>query len=118
MGITCISEKKLKKSDIFVGKNYLTKKEIFELNLIVEQYLAFAKLQAQKRIAMTMKDWIEKLDDFLRLNEKEILAHKGTISKKLADEKAEQEFVKFKKKQIKLYESDFDKAVQKYLATQ
>jgi hypothetical protein len=117
MGITCISEKKLKKSDIFVGKNYLTKDEISELNLIVEQYLAFAKLQAQKRIAMTMKDWIEKLDDFLRLNEKEILAHKGSITKKLADEKAEVEFVKFKKKQMALYESDFDKAVQQYLET-
>ena len=115
MGITCISEKKLKKSDIFVGKNYLTKEEIYELNLIVEQYLAFAKLQAKKRIAMTMKDWIEKLDDFLRLNEKEILTHKGSISKKLADEKAETEFVKFKKKQMEFYKSDFDKAVQKYL---
>lgn len=115
MGITCISKKRLKKSDIFIGKNYLTKKEIFELNLIAEQYLAFAKLQAENRIAMTMKDWIRKLDDFLRLNEKEILKHKGAISKKIADEKAEKEFAKFKKEQLKLYESDFDKAVQKYL---
>ncbi len=115
MGITCISEKNLKKSDIFVGKNYLTKEEISELNLIVEQYLAFAKLQAQKRIAMTMKDWIKKLNDFLRLNEKEILLNKGRISKKLADEKAGTEFIKFKKKQMEFYESDFDKAVQKYL---
>ncbi len=115
MGITCISEKKLKKSDIFVGKNYLTKGEVYELNLIVEQYLAFAKLQAQKRIAMTMKNWVEKLDDFLKLNEKEILMHKGLISKKLANKKAEQEFVKFKKKQMKLYRSDFDKAVQVFL---
>jgi len=115
MWITYISEKKLKKSDIFIWKNYLTKEEIFELNLIVEQYLAFAELQARKRITMTMKDWIKKLDDFLRLNEKEILNHRGSISKELADKKAKTEFIKFKKQQMILYESDFDKTVQEYL---
>ena len=115
MGITCISEKKLKKYDIFVGKNYLTKSEIFDLNLIVEQYLAFAALQARNKKAMTMKSWVEKLDNFLRLNEKEILQHKGSISKRLADEKAEKEFNKFKSKQLKNRESDFDKMTKKYL---
>ena len=110
MGITCISEKKLKKSDIFIAKNYLTEPELSELNLIVEQYLAFASLQARKKNAMTMKDWILKLDDFLRLNEKEILQHKGSISKKLADAKAEEEFTKFKVEQLRNYESDFDQA--------
>lgn len=115
MGITCISEKKLKKHDIFVGKNYLTKLEIFDLNLIVEQYLAFATLQAKNKKAMTMKNWIQKLDDFLRLNEKGILKHKGFISKRLADEKAEKEFNKFKLKQLKNQESDFDKMTKKYL---
>lgn len=109
MGITGISEKNLKKTDIFIAKNYLTKKEIFELNLIVEQYLAFATLQAQNRRAMTMQDWILKLDDFLRLNEKEILEHKGKISKDLADQKAEDEYKIFKQKQLENYESDFDK---------
>jgi len=116
MGITCISRQELKKSDIFIGKNYLTKKEISELNLIVEQYLAFAKLQAKNRVAMTMKNWIQKLDDFLRLNEKEILKHRGSISKKTADKKAEREFDIFKKNQLENYESDFDKLVQKYLS--
>lgn len=115
MGITCISEKKLKKYDIFVGKNYLTKSEISDLNLIVEQYLAFATLQAKNKKAMTMKNWVEKLDDFLRLNEKEILQHKGSISKKLADKKAAKEFNKFKSKQLKNSESDFDKMAKKYL---
>jgi hypothetical protein len=109
MGITCISEKNLKKSDIFIAKNYLTKKEIFELNLIVEQYLAFATLQAQNKRVMTMRDWILKLDDFLRLNEKEILEHKGKISKDLAEQKAENEYKIFKQKQLENYESDFDK---------
>lgn len=109
MGITCIVQNNLKKSDIFVAKNYLTEKEIFELNLIVEQYLAFATLQAQNKRAMTMQDWILKLDDFLRLNEKEILEHKGKISKDLADKMAEDEYKIFKQKQLKNYESDFDK---------
>lgn len=109
MGITCISENNLKKSDIFIAKNYLSEKEIFELNLIVEQYLAFATLQAKNRRAMTMKDWILKLDDFLRLNEKEILKHKGKISKDLADKLAEDEYKIFKQKLLKNYESDFDK---------
>jgi hypothetical protein len=109
MGITCISENNFKKSDIFIAKNYLTKNEIFELNLIVEQYLAFAMLQAQNKRAMSMKDWILKLDDFLRLNEKEILENKGKISKDLADKIAEDQYKIFKEKLLKNYESDFDK---------
>jgi hypothetical protein len=115
MGITCISEKKLKKSDVFVAKNYLKKEEISELNLIVEQYLAFAKLQAHARNPMTMKDWILKLDDFLKLNNKEILQNKGKISKKLADQKAEKQYIIFKQNQLKDYESDFDRETQKFL---
>jgi hypothetical protein len=118
MGITSISQNNLKKSDIFVAKNYLSEKEIFELNLIVEQYLAFATLQAQNKRAMTMQDWILKLDDFLRLNEKEILQHKGKISKDLADKKAEGEYEIFKQNLLKNYESDFDiqvKAISKNL---
>ncbi len=109
MGITSVSQNNLKKSDIFVAKNYLSEKEIFELNLIVEQYLAFATLQAQNKRAMTMQDWILKLDDFLRLNEKEILQHKGKISKDLADKMAEDEYQIFKQNLLKNYESDFDK---------
>ncbi len=115
MGITCISEKKLKKSDVFIAKNYLKKEEISELNLIVEQYLAFAKLQAHSRNPMTMKDWILKLDNFLKLNNKEILQNKGKISKKLADKKAEKQYNVFKEKQLKDYESDFDRETQKFL---
>jgi hypothetical protein len=58
---------------------------------------------------MTMRDWILKLDDFLRLNEKEILEHKGKISKDLVEQKAENEYKIFKQKQLENYESDFDK---------
>lgn len=115
IGLTCVSSKALKKSDIFIAKNYLTESEITELNLIVEQYLAFATLQAKNKKAMTMKDWIIKLDDFLKLNEKEILEHKWTISKQLADEKAEKEYIYFKHNQLKDYESDFDHITKKFL---
>jgi len=113
MWITCIKKEKLKKSDIFIAKNYLKEDEIQELNLIVEQYLAFAKNQARKKVRMTMKDWILKLDDFLKLNEKEILQNKWVISKKLADDKVENEYLDFKKEEMKNYVSDFDIEVEK-----
>ena len=64
---------------------------------------------------MTQKDWIFKLDNFLRLNEKQILEHKGQISKKLADEKASNEYDIFNKKRLKDYESDSDKETKKIL---
>ncbi len=113
MGITCVSGNELKKSDVFIAKNYLTENEISQLNLIVEQYLAFARFQAQQKKAMTMKDWILKLDDFLRLNEKEILKSAGKISKKLADAKAERIYNELKKEKSKDYESDFDEITKK-----
>ncbi|MFH1218580.1 MAG: virulence RhuM family protein [Candidatus Peregrinibacteria bacterium] len=113
MGITCIKNRKIHKKDVFVAKNYLKEKELQELNLIVDQYLSFAELQARNNKAMKMEDWIRKLDDFLRLNEKGILKNKGSISKKLADEKAEKEFIKFKKEENKKFISDFDKSVRK-----
>ena len=115
MGITCIAPEKLKKADVFVAKNYLSEDELNELNLIVDQYLSFAELQARGRKAMTMKDWVKKLDDFLKFNEREILHHKGKISKKLADAKADEEFVKFKTEQFKNYESDFDRCCKSFL---
>ncbi len=115
MWITCIPENDIKKSDIFIAKNYLTQEEISELNLIVEQYLAFAKNQARKKIAMTMKDWILKLDDFLRLNEKEILENAWEISKKIAMEKVEREYEIYKKEKMKNYISDFDEFEKKLI---
>jgi len=115
MGLTSISGEKVRKKDVFVAKNYLTKDELEELNLVVDQYLSFAELQARNNKAMKMEDWIRKLDDFLRLNEKEILQNKGKISKKLADKKAGEEFVKFKELEDANYVSDFDKSVKKFL---
>ena len=113
LGLTTLSKNKIRKKDIFIAKNYLNESELKELNLIVEQYLIFAELQAKNRKEMTQKKWILKLDDFLRLNEKEILKSKGKVSKKLAEEKAGREYDIFNKKRLKTYESDFDKMVKK-----
>ena len=115
LGITTIKKDEIKKKDIFIAKNYLTKKEIEELNLIVDQYLSFAELQAKNNKEMSQEKWIKKLDDFLKLNEKEILLNKGKISKRLAEEKAENEYSIFNKKRLENYVSDFDKLTKKYL---
>lgn len=115
LGITCISKDRIKRKDVFIAKNYLAKDEIEELNLIVDQYLSFAELQARNKKAMTQKDWIEKLDDFLRLNEKEILKNTGKISKKLAEEKAGLEYDIFNAERLKNYESDFDRQTKQIL---
>jgi len=115
LGITSISKDKIKRKDAFVAKNYLSKDELQELNLIVDQYLSFAELQARNKKTMTQEDWIIKLDDFLRLNEKEILQNKGKISKKIAEEKASQEYDIFNTKRLKNYESDFDKETKKII---
>jgi hypothetical protein len=99
MGLTVWKGEKIRKSDIIVAKNYLKKEEIELLNLLVEQYLAFAEAQAQAKRTMYMKDWIKKLNDILTINEREILEHAGRISKQLAEELAEKEYEKFKKQQ-------------------
>jgi hypothetical protein len=79
----------------------------------VEQYLIFATGQAMRRIPMYMKDWIEKLNGFLTLNDRNILTHAGKISHQLAREKAEREFDKYNMKMSTEIESDFDKAIKK-----
>lgn len=93
---------KIRKTDVAVAKNYLSQDELTELNLIVDQYLSFAELQARNRKPMYMKDWEKKLHDFLTLNEKQILIDAGRISHQLALDLAEKEFEKFNKKQIAL----------------
>jgi hypothetical protein len=93
---------KIRKTDVSVAKNYLSQDELTELNLIVDQYLSFAELQARNRRPMYMADWERKLFDFLTLNEKQILMDAGKISHQLAMEIAEKEFEKFNNKQIEL----------------
>lgn len=98
MGLTTWRGEKIRKSDVTVGKNYLTEDELKQLNLLVEQYLAFAEAQAHAKKPMYMKDWIKKLNDILVINEREILQHAGKVTKKLADEIATEEYEKYKEK--------------------
>ena len=100
------------KYDVDVAKNYLTKKELHDLNRIVTMYLDYAELQAENHNAMTMQDWIEKLDAFLQFNGQDILHNAGKISQKVAQELAYKEYDKFKLKQDKLYVSDYDMFVE------
>ncbi len=80
MGMTSWTGRKVRKSDVGVAKNYLQAEEIEALNRIVNAYLEFAELQAMNRRPMHMADWLNKLDDFLKLSDREILNHAGSIS--------------------------------------
>ena len=108
MGLTSTEkEGKVSKSDALIGKNYLNEKEIGQLKLIVEQFLAYAEAQALAEKPMYMRDWVQKLRLVLTMNEKSILEHAGTISHKLAVEKATKEFIAYKEqqRQIEHFES-------------
>ena len=100
MGLTTWTGALPKKSDAEYAKNYLTSEELDMLNRIVNLYLDFAELQAQNHTPMYMKDWIQKLDDFLKLSGKELLTHAGTISAELAKQKADTEYDKFKERSL------------------
>lgn len=98
MGLTTWTGGLPKRSDAEVAKNYLSEEEVDTLNRIVSMYLDFAELQAKEHKPMYMKDWIQKLDDFLKLSGKELLTHAGHISTELAKEKADAEYDKFKER--------------------
>ena len=115
MGLTSFKGDYITAHDITVAKNYLTEDELKQLNLIVSLYLDFAELQATNGRAMTMKIWISKLDDFLKLSEKRILHNAGEVSAEEAKEKAEKEFEKYRHKRDKNYVSDFDRETKKLL---
>ncbi len=96
MGLTSWSGDKPRQADVEIAKNYLTTEELDTLNRIVTAYLEFAELQALNCKSMYMKDWIAKLDDFLRISEREIFQHAGMISHGEAVEKARVEYEKFR----------------------
>ena len=98
MGLTTWSGAMPTKPEAEIAKNYLTHEEIKLLNRIVSLYLDFAEMQAEEHRPMYMKDWINILDDFLRISRKDILTHAGKISAKLAKEKADQEYDRFKER--------------------
>lgn len=97
------------KYDVDIAKNYLDEKELKDLNRIVTMYLDYAESQTERHNAMTMKDWVEVLDSFLKFNGREILENAGKVSNEVARSLAYQEYDKFKVKQDQLYSSDFDK---------
>ncbi|MBG6188569.1 virulence RhuM family protein [Flavobacterium sp. CAN_S2] len=102
---------KILKSDTEIAKNYLSEKEIRELNRLVELYLNFAELQAERNISTKMKEWVEILDSFLKLNRYELLNNSGSISHNQAMSKAETEYQKFRIIQDQKFISDFDKEI-------
>lgn len=100
MGLTSWTGILPKKTDAEYAKNYLTEEELDILNRIVNLFLDFAELQAKSHTPMYMKDWIQKLDDFLKLSGKELLTHAGTISAEVAKLKADAEYVRFKARSL------------------
>ena len=98
MGLTSWAGPMPTKPEAEIAKNYLTHEEVKSLNRIVSLYLDFAEMQAEEHRPMYMKDWINILDDFLRISRKDILTHAGKISAKLAKEKADNEYDKFKER--------------------
>lgn len=102
---------KIIKSDVVIAKNYLKEKEMKFLNRIVTMYLDYAEHQAEKGIPMTMEDWAEKLNAFLKFNNEDILQNAGKVTAEIAKAFAESEFEKYKPIQDRLFKSDFDKIV-------
>lgn len=100
---------KIHKYDVVVAKNYLTEQELSQLGRIVSAYLDMAEDQAERNIPMTMEDWEQRLNGFLKLWDRDILQDNGKISAELAKAKAESEFEKYRIVQDRLYQSDFDK---------
>jgi hypothetical protein len=109
LGLTNFKGNYITQRDIGIAKNYLSENELKQLNLIVSMYLDFAELQATNGRLMKMQDWIQKLDDFLKASEKELLKNAGTVSHKNAMEKAKLEYEKYRKTEDKKYISDFDR---------
>lgn len=110
MGLTHTTDGVVRKKDIKTAKNYLNEKEISQLNRIVTMWLDFAEDQAQRKKQVFLKDWTEKLDQFLAFNDREVLQGAGKISKKQADAKAEAEYERYMaaQRQIKEQQGEDD----------
>ena len=103
----------IRKNDVAIAKNYLTQDELDIYNRIVSMYLEFAEIQAKNKKIMTQHDWIEKLNAFLTINDRDILENKGSVSMEMAKELAYKEYEKYSEIQMKDYISDFDETVKK-----
>ncbi len=113
MGLTNFKGNYITSDDAKVAKNYLSEEELNILNLIVSQYLDFAELQATRQKAMTMQQWIDKLDEFLKISDSSVLIGAGKIKHEQAMAKAKREFKKYRDEEMRQLESDFDKATKK-----
>lgn len=100
---------KIQRFDVVDAKNYLTDDELSVMARIVNAYLDFAELKAKKEVPMTMEDWAKQFEALLRLNREEVLTSAGTISTALAEQHALSEFERYRVRQDKLYQSDFDR---------
>lgn len=100
MGLTAWAGKEIKRSDVEVAKNYLNEKEIDALNKIVTAYLDIAEVHALNQEPMYMKDWLETIDDYLKMTRRDILTTKGKVSHKQALEKAHGEYEKYRKNKV------------------
>ncbi len=99
---------KILETDVVIAKNYLSKEELQQLELIVSAFLDLAEARAKRNIPMTMEDWATRIDKFLLSDDRDILKDAGKISHEIACDKALTEFEKYRIKQDKLYKSDFD----------
>ena len=106
---------KVLKRDIGIAKNYLNEKELSRLNRLVTMFIDYAELMAEDEILMSMQDWVEQTNQFLRNNRRDVLEGKGKISHDMAMKKAEEEYEIFRVKQDQEYVSEFDREVEKYL---
>ena len=111
VGMTNFKGNYVTRADVTIAKNYLSEKELVTLNLLVSQYLDFAELQALEGNAMTMQNWIDTLDRILASNGRTLLTGTGSISHHQAVEKAEQEFERYRSREMQELESDFDRAI-------
>lgn len=102
---------KIHKYDVVIAKNYLSETEIEQLERMVSAYLDLAEMQAMRHIPMTMEDWEERLNGFLKLWDHEILKDNGKISAEMAKLHAETEFEKYRVVQDQIYISDFDQLI-------
>ncbi len=111
VGMTNFKGDYVTKDDIKIAKNYLSEIELQRLNLLVSQFLDYAEFQALEQVPMTMKEWVEALDNQIVANRRKLLEGKGNVSHKQAIEKAEKEFELYRQREMKQFESDFDRVV-------
>ena len=113
VGMTNFKGNYVTRDDVKIAKNYLSEIELQRLNLLVSQFLDYAEFQALEQRSMTMQDWSNELDNQIIANHRRLLEGKGTVSHKQAIEKAEKEFEVYREREMKTFESDFDKAIKK-----